>query len=132
MTPLCAVAFPSFCALTAQLHVAKYGIDFFAVIAAFGAVNAIGTASQLLSAVGTRVVFSNVTTFVGVKPRYGMFSCLTTALYFVHYRLLAKRQDQSTSEACVISLSVGSNEIKVSSQPGAAVDMADSRCSKID
>ena len=29
MTPLCAVAFPSLCALTAQLHVAKYGIDFF-------------------------------------------------------------------------------------------------------
>ena len=113
------MTFPSFCALTAAwLHVAKYGIQFSDVITAFGVVNAIGTASQLLSAVGTRVVFSNVTTFVGVKPRYGMFSCLTTALYFVHYRLLAKRQDQSTSEACVILLSVGSDEIKVSSSPG--------------
>ena len=82
------------------------------VIAAFAAVNALGTPDQVLESAGTAVVFSNITTFVGVLPTNDIFTCPVTAFYFVHYRLRAQRNDQGSMTSCIIALGVGSDEIQ--------------------
>ena len=88
------------------------------MIAAFAAVNALGTPDQVLESAGTAVVFSNITTFVGVLPTNDIFTCPVTAFYFVHYRLRAQRNDQGSMTSCIIALGVGSDEIPVSAFAG--------------
>ena len=89
---------------------------FHLVIAAFAAINALGTPSQVLSPSGTTVMFSNISTVIGVMPANdAVFVCPSTAFYFVHYKLRAQRAEQVTTLSCIISLLAGSDEIQVSS-----------------
>ena len=90
--------------------------QFHLVIAAFAAINALGTPSQVLSPSGTTVMFSNISTVIGVMPANdAVFVCPSTAFYFVHYKLRAQRPEQVTTVSCIISLLAGSDEIQVSS-----------------
>ena len=84
------------------------------MIVEFAAIYAIGHSSQSLGAVETPVGFDVVVdgNTVGTGP--AEFACPLTGLYFVHYRLRARRENPANSESCIMSLFVGTNEVEVS------------------
>ena len=84
----------------------------FFVIAAYAAVTAIGTASQTFQP-NQPVEFEMVITEVGVVTNTtAVFTCPSTAFYFVHYRLLI---ENGNVDACIFRLTVGHDELPVSS-----------------
>ena len=84
---------------------------FFVIIVAYAAVTAIGTASQTFQP-NQPVEFEMVITEVGVVTNTtAVFTCPSTAFYFVHYRLLI---ENGNVDACIFRLTVGQDELPVS------------------
>ena len=96
-----------------QVHNIKTGN--YVVISGFVAVSALNTAEKVMNSTGQVVVLSAVSALFGITPTAGQgFACTSKGLYFVHYRLRARRNDVNSAVSCIMSLFVGSDEIKVS------------------
>ena len=88
------------------------------MISAGVAVIALGSAEMVLNSTGQVVVLSAVSALDGVTPKVKegfINACPSSGLYFVHYRLRARRNDANNASPCIMSLFVGSDVIKVRS-----------------
>ena len=80
------------------------------VVSAFAALTGFGTFFHILTSAAQPVLINSVMTSIGVSaPNTAEFTCPSTAVYFIHYRLFASQRNES--QPCFLKLVIGRFDI---------------------